>query len=476
MLSGWSLIRKPVMSRPARHWSSARQPAVFRILLDRQSTFALPAVKFPAGGPLWKAEIGESSAPSLATISPDVEKQIKVTQLQPGMYVHKLKGSWMGRLLWQSEFLIANRKEIQIIVNSGVQTVWIDTEKGIDVPEVPETPPAAPAPVVAPPAAPAPQAAKLAFDQEIKHAARLRTKAKQAVGAMFTEARMGKALDADKAQELVGEIAASVERNPAALISLARLKTKDDYTYMHSVAVCGLMVSLARELGLDQQQTRAAGVAGLLHDIGKMAIPLKILNKPGKLTDEEYTLVKTHPAEGHKLLLEGNGVSEVALDVCLHHHERIDGKGYPERLKGDEISLFAKMGAVCDVYDAITSNRPYKNGWDPAESLRKMAGWSQGDYEAHVFQAFVKCIGIYPTGSLLLLESGRLCVVVEQGEHSLLQPRVKVFFSTKSDTHIKPELIDLSQRSCGDAIVGPQSADKWGLKNLDELWAGDALR
>lgn len=400
-----------------------------------------------------------------------MDKQIKISQLRPGMYVHKLQGSWMNRLLWQSEFLIADQQEIRQIADSGVQTVWIDTEKGLDVPEIPSVTPAS---AGAPVAATAPAVRKLAFDEEIKHAARLRARAKRAVGAMFTEARMGKALDAGKAQELVGEIAASVERNPAALISLARLKTRDDYTYMHSIAVCGLMVSLARELGLDELQTRAAGVAGLLHDIGKMAIPLKILNKPGKLTDEEYTLVKTHPAEGHKLLLEGNGVGEAALDVCLHHHERIDGKGYPEGLKGDEISLFAKMGAVCDVYDAITSNRPYKNGWDPAESLRKMAGWSGGDYEERVFQAFVKCIGIYPTGSLLLLESGRLCVVVEQGESSLLQPRVKAFFSTRSNTHIKPELIDLSRRSCGDAIVGPQSADKWGLKNLDELWAGDA--
>lgn len=400
-----------------------------------------------------------------------VEKQIKVSQLRPGMYVCKLSGSWLNRLLWQSEFLIADPKEIRLIADSGAQTVWINTEKGLDVAQAP---PAVDMPPAAPPKPPSPPTRKLTFDAELKEAAKLRTKARREVGAMFAEARMGKALDTGKAQGLVHEIATSVERNPAALISLARLKTKDDYTFMHSVAVCGLMVSLAHELGLDESQTRAAGEAGLLHDIGKMMIPLEILNKPGKLTDEEFTRVKTHPAEGHKLLRQADGVGEAALDVCLHHHERIDGKGYPDGLAGDAISLFAKMGAVCDVYDAVTSNRPYKNGWDPAESLRKMAGWSAGDYEEKVFQAFVKCIGIYPTGSLLLLESKRLCVVVEQGEASLLQPRVKVFFSTKTNTHIKPELIDLSRKSCGDAIVGPQSAAQWGLKNLDALWAGDA--
>ena len=169
---------------------------------------------------------------------------------------------------------------------------------------------------------------------------------------------MGKAIEAEAAAPLVEEISNSVMRNPGALISLARLKTADDYTFMHSVAVCALMIALARQLGLDEQQTRDAGMAGLLHDLGKAMIPMEILNKPGKLTDEEFALVKTHPEEGHKLLLAGIGISEMTRDVCLHHHEKVDGSGYPKRLNSETMSLFAKMGAVCDVYDAVTSNRP----------------------------------------------------------------------------------------------------------------------
>jgi HD-GYP domain-containing protein (c-di-GMP phosphodiesterase class II) len=293
---------------------------------------------------------------------------------------------------------------------------------------------------------------------------------------MFQEARMGKAIDTKHALPIVEEISSSVMRNPGALIGLARLKNKDDYTYMQSVAVCALMVALARQLKLDDAQIREAGMAGLLHDIGKMMIPSAILNKPGKLTDSEFLSVKSHPEEGHKLLLEGSGVSEVALDVCLHHHEKMAGNGYPHRLKGEEISLFARMGAVCDVYDAITSDRPYKNGWDPSESIRKMAEWSGSHFDPAIFQAFVKSIGIYPVGTLVKLESGRLAVVIEQGDKSLLAPKVKVFFSTKSTSYIPPQILDLAGPGLQDKIVGREDAAKWGLKNVNAMWLGDAAK
>jgi HD-GYP domain-containing protein (c-di-GMP phosphodiesterase class II) len=287
---------------------------------------------------------------------------------------------------------------------------------------------------------------------------------------MFQEVRMGKAISAEAAGELVDEISSSVMRNPGALISLARLKTADDYTYMHSVAVCALMVALSRQLSLDEKQTRDAGMAGLLHDLGKALMPMEILNKPGKLTEEEFRIIKSHPVEGHRLLVEGGGAGEVSLDVCLYHHEKVDGSGYPKGLKGDEISLYAKMGAICDVYDAITSNRPYKDGWDPAESIRKMTEWSKGHFDERVFQAFVKSIGIYPTGSLVKLASGRLGVVIEQSQKSLLAPQVKVFFSTKSKAYILPEIIDLSKQGA-EKIVGREDAATWGLTDINRFWA-----
>jgi HD-GYP domain-containing protein (c-di-GMP phosphodiesterase class II) len=307
--------------------------------------------------------------------------------------------------------------------------------------------------------------------EEVARAARICARSKQAVVSMFQEVRMGRAVSPELAGALVEEISNSVERNPGALISLARLKSADDYTYMHSVAVCALMVALSRQLGLDAATTRELGLAGLLHDLGKALVPTEVLNKPGKLTDEEFAIIKLHPVEGHRLLVEGAAVGEIPLNVVLHHHEKTDGTGYPDHLKDEQISLYAKMGAVCDVYDAVTSNRPYKAGWDPAESIRRMAEWCKGHFDERIFQAFVKCIGIYPIGSLVKLESGRLGVVMEQSGHSLLTPRVKVFFSTKSMAQIPPEIIDLSHPAARDKVVGREEAAKWGLTNIERLWA-----
>jgi putative nucleotidyltransferase with HDIG domain len=317
---------------------------------------------------------------------------------------------------------------------------------------------------------------KVTAQAEFKRAARICQQSRQAVVTMFQEARMGKAVDAANAQKLVAEISDSVSRNASALISLARLKSVDDYTYMHSVAVCAMMIALARQLGLDEAQVKLCGMAGLLHDLGKAVMPMEVLNKPGKLSEQEFAIIKNHPVEGHKMLLAAGNVDPLVLDVCLHHHEKIDSSGYPDQLKDADISLFAKMGAVCDVYDAITSNRPYKSGWDPAESLRKMAEWADGHFDAQVFQAFVRSLGIYPIGSLVQLTSGRIAVVIEQSGKSLTTPWVKVFYSTRAGLRITPEVIDLSASGVTDKIAHREDPQKWNFPDLHELWSdGSAI-
>ena len=383
----------------------------------------------------------------------------------------------MEHPFWRTGFVLVDPKDIATILGSSIKEVWIDASKGLDVPQGQS------AISEAESEAQVDAQLQLAGEEkrelspasigiEIERAAKICFQSKQAVISMFEEARMGKAVDTGGARQLVEEISDSVARNPGALISLARLKTVDDYTYMHSVAVCAMMVGLAKQLGFDEAQTRLAGMAGLMHDLGKALMPMEVLNKPGKLTEAEFNIIKTHPAEGHRMLLAGRDVSPVVLDVCLHHHEKTDGSGYPKGLKADQISLFAKMGAVCDVYDAITSNRPYKSGWDPAESLRRMAEWANGHFDGKVFQAFVKSLGIYPVGSLVKLTSGRLGVVVEQTGKSLTTPSVKVFFSTKSNMRIVPEVIDLSQPGGVEKIVSREDPAKWKFSDLNELWSG----
>lgn len=393
-------------------------------------------------------------------------KKIPTQQVKLGMFIQALDGPWLSHPFWKTKFLLNDPADLVALQRSQVAAVWIDGSKGLDL---------AGAPAVAPPAAAPGVAAVSAVVKperqpagaEVERAAALVNRSRQQVMSLFGEARLGKAVDAEQCLPLVEEVANSVARNPSALISLARLKTKDDYTYLHSVAVCALMVSLSRQLGLDEAQTREAGLAGLLHDVGKMMMPTEVLNKPGQLTDDEFAVMRSHPMRGYEALKEGNAVPEAALEVCLHHHEKMDGSGYPHKQAGEQISLLSRMGAVCDVYDAITSNRPYKNAWDAAGSLQRMAQW-QGHFDPRVFQAFVKCVGIYPVGTLVKLHSGRLAVVVDQHPTNLVAPTVKIFFSTKSQMPIPVELLDLANSN--DRIVGRESAADWGFKNLDDFW------
>jgi putative nucleotidyltransferase with HDIG domain len=405
-------------------------------------------------------------------------KKIPVSEVRLGMHLHALEGAWIDHPFWKTKFIIDDSADLQRLQGSGVRECWIDTARGLDVAvRTSDAAPARPAssraaaPAPATPA-PSPEPTRSMAD-ELHEAAAICNRGRDAVLAMFNEVRLGQALDAERCLPLVQEISRSVMRNPGALVSLARLKTRDDYSYMHSVAVCALMVALARQLGMDDEACRQAGFAGLLHDMGKALMPLDVLNKPGRLTEDEFTLMRTHPQRGHDMLAEGGGASEAVLDVCLHHHERIDGKGYPHGLAAERISQLARMGAICDVYDAITSNRPYKGGWDPAESIARMASW-EGHFDPVLFQAFVRSLGIYPTGSLVRLQSQHVAVVVEQNTASLVAPQVRIFYSLRSQMPVSPRLLDLSRPGCNDRIVGRESADAWQAVNLDELWAGDA--
>jgi len=408
-------------------------------------------------------------------LSKVVLKKIDVEQLRLGMFLKELCGSWMDHPFWNTKFLIEDPADLARIYDSAIRQVWIDTSKGTDVEggegqSEEEANARNEATLIVATTMPDVPASEISAAQELQRARRICATAKKAVVLMFQEARMGKSIDTAALALLVEEISSSVMRHPGALVSLARLKTRDDYTYMHSVAVCGLMVSLAKRLGLDEATTREAGLAGLVHDLGKAMIPLKVLNKPAKLTEEEFKVVRHHPSAGYQMLLEGGGVGPIALDVVLHHHEKVDGSGYPHRLKDEQISLFAKMGAVCDVYDAITSNRPYKTGWDPSEALRKMTEWAPGHFDMKVFQAFVKSVGIYPLGSLVRLESGVLAVVTETRADALLTPVVKTFYCTRRRERMHPKLVDLSKAAARDKIASWESREKWPFKDLDELW------
>lgn len=406
-------------------------------------------------------------------------KRISVDHLRLGMHLHELCGSWMDHPFWRTKFVLRDPADLVRIRDSGISEVWINTAKGLDVEggvsqeqaalEVERELVVALQAPLAPPGLAEPPA-----HAAVPSATTICNLARDKVQSLFTEARMGKAIDVDGCAPLVEAIIGSVESDPGALLSLVRLKSKDEYTYLHSVAVCTLMVALARTLKLPDAEVRKLGLAGMLHDMGKARIPLAVLNKPGRLTDGEFALMRRHPQWGHDLLIEGQVDCPVTLDVCLHHHEKTDGSGYPAALSGNNISLHARMGAICDVYDAVTSARAYKQAWDPGEAIRQMAQW-KGHFDPVLFQAFVKTVGIYPVGTLIKLQSGRLAVVIEQGSKSLLTPRVKVFFSTRSMLPITPELVDLGHPACQDKLLGVEAPEAWNFKNLESLWIDDVL-
>ena len=399
-------------------------------------------------------------------------KKVAVNQLTVGMFVHGFDESWLKHPFWRSKFLIKEPATLREVQASGITHCLIDVSKGQDL----QPAGVATAPVAAAPSAPVEKPAKperVPMAQELQEAARLRQRSAQTMKRLFAEVRLGNAIEPSECAALVDDVVESIDRHPDALLSLARLKSADEYTYMHSVAVCALMVSLGRQLGLNDDQCREAGMAGMLHDLGKAAMPQDVLNKPGKLTPEEFDIIKTHPRRGFEMLIEGAKVSDGVKDVCLHHHERYDGTGYPDKLAGENISLLARMGAVCDVYDAVTSDRPYKAGWDPAYALAQMATW-KGHFDTTVFQTFVRSVGIYPTGSLVRMRSGRLAVVIEQNAAALTKPRVKIFFSTKAGLPLERHVLDLAAANVTDHIESRENPENWNFPYLNELWDGDS--
>lgn len=392
------------------------------------------------------------------------------------MYIVRMEGSWFRHPFWRGRFLLDNPEDLTRLLDSDVPGLIIDETRGVGLPEPAATAPAS-VPVSAPvrpkpapsrlPQLPRTQDREKSYAEEKAEAAKLVTKSKKVMRHVFDSARLGKAVRCADVVGVVDDISASIRRNPLALLNVSRLKSKDEYTYLHSVAVCALMVALARQLKVHEFEIRELGLAGLLHDVGKMSVPSPILNKPGGLSDEEFAIVQSHPEKGFQLLQESEDIPDVALDVCRHHHEKIDGTGYPHRLKGDEISLAARMGAICDVYDALTSNRAYKDAWTPLDAISAMDSWD-GQFDRDILFKFMQCVGVYPVGTLVRLRSNRLALTLDNGRRAS-RPRVRAFYSTVDREFIKPVDLEIADSFTADQIVEREDPALWGLPNLPDL-------
>lgn len=389
---------------------------------------------------------------------------IRIEQLTPGMFIHDLNCDWIDHDFVRSQFAVKDAATVQRVRQTGVREIYIDTRLGHDLPEAPSAEEAqrevdATLDRIAS-ASPAPQE-HTTLAAELTRARQLRGEAQQIVRNMMGDIRLGKQIELEKVEPLVENIVSSIFRKADALLPLLHLKDHDDYTFLHSVSVCALLTSFARTLDLPKEVIKEISIGALLHDVGKAKVPDSILNKPAKLTDAEFDKMKSHVVQSKIILMNTPGISQIALDVAAQHHERFDGTGYPNKLKGEQISLYGQMGAIVDVYDAITSNRVYHKGMPPTQALKKLLEWSKYHFDPKLVHAFIRSVGIYPSGSLVRLQSGRLAVVQEQCADNLLHPRVLAMYDALRRSYLIPELVDL--HASNDCILEHEDFDKWGI-------------
>jgi HD-GYP domain-containing protein (c-di-GMP phosphodiesterase class II) len=393
-------------------------------------------------------------------------KKINVKQLKPGMYIHDINCGWIRHPFLKNSIRIKDDTTIGKIFEYGIREVYIDTDKGPD----------ADGDLTKQQVAPGLQMEldniadskyspdrSIPLEREIVRAREIRKEAKETVRDIMGEVRFGRPIKTEKVEKVVDKMVDSIFCNQDALITLGRIKRADEYTYMHSMSVCVLMISFGKYLGFNARQLKEIGIGAMLHDVGKMKVPEEILNNKGSLNDQEYELMKKHVEYSHLLLEETQGIAELSLTIACQHHERLDGKGYPNCLKGDDISIYGQAAAIADVYDAMTSKRCYQPRFEPTEVLKKLYEWDKL-YNKDLVQQFIRCVGIYPVGSLVRLESGLLGIILHQGKENLLQPGVRIVYDTGKSKYIMPTYdIDLS-KDVEDRISGYELPDKWSIK------------
>jgi HD-GYP domain-containing protein (c-di-GMP phosphodiesterase class II) len=391
-------------------------------------------------------------------------KQIRTDQLKPGMFIHDLNCGWLDHPFISSTFHVRDQATAEKIVELGIRELYIDTLKGADVREArPQTEVNADLERRLKEIAEKPIAKPVAADlmDEAVRARRLHGEANKVVRQVLDDIRFGQKIRIENVDPVIESMVESVFRNQNALLPLARLKSLDDYTFQHSVGVSALLIAFGRAMKLPRESIREIALGGLLHDMGKARIPDSILNKPAKLTDDEFARMQSHVTESLSLLEDVPGIGVATRQVIAEHHERFDGTGYPYKRAGEGISLYGQMAAIVDVYDAITSEKVYNRGMAPTQALKKLLEWSNHHFDPQLVQGFIRAIGIYPTGSLVRLDSNRMGVVIEQHEDRLLEPVVRLFYHAGQQHYIPPEIVDLSKVQ--DRIASFESYEKWKI-------------
>jgi len=383
-------------------------------------------------------------------------KRIPVSALKVGMYITDLNNDWIPHNSQRRRGVIKRDETIEKIRKMGVQFVYIDVEKGKDSQDS-ETA----AEVDSRNEAELQNAGELKpgikprvpLSEEMVNALGIHTEAQDLVNSFMHSAKLGTPVDVAPIHKLADELQSSVTRNANALSCLGRIREKDNYLLEHSVNLSVLMTVFGQYRKLSADVMHQIVMGALLHDLGKILTPDEVLHKPGRLSPQEYEVMKLHARHSRDILAATEGIGELTVITAAQHHERMDGSGYPEGLKGDEISVYGRMVAIADVYDAITADRVYHKGMTPSQGLKKLLEWSGDHLDPALVRQFIRCLGLYPVGSLVLLDSGRLGVVVEINEEDQRLPVVRVMYHTKFRMPITVTTIDLSKAGNQDRIL-----------------------
>lgn len=284
---------------------------------------------------------------------------------------------------------------------------------------------------------------------------------------LFADALSGSNLNLSPVVEITNKSIDAIFNDPDSLACMLNIRQKDEYLLEHSVAVSIYITLFARYLGLARNVIEQLSMGAFLHDIGKIKIPDSILHKPGKLTDDEFTIMKTHANHSINIIKATPGISALSLEVAALHHEKLNGEGYPFQVKGDDISQYGRMIAICDIFDALTATRVYKKGFNHGKAfaiLRELA--KQGHLDSSLVDHFIKCVGVFPVGSLVQLKSNKLALVKARNDKDPINPQVHSFYSVKLNQFLNKEEIDLA--SSEDAILKGVKAEEFDL-NMNQI-------
>ena len=441
--------------------------------------------------------MGEPKIPPRGKASVESPKEplikIRIADLKVGMFVVNLDRPWLEHPFLTGKKLITSEKQIAKLREYGIGHLYIDPGKGLDVSPAPVAP-AADRPSQLTPAEKEQQEAKtfwepiaadiegkrlpppkeVPFSQEIEAARNVQRETHLLIRGIMQDARMGKNIESEGVKLVVNHMIDSIFRNRDALSSLTRIKGYDEYTFIHSINVCILCLTMGRHMNFSREQLETFGTGALLHDVGKMKVPHEILNKPGKVTDEERLEINKHPLYSLEILEKSSGIPDESKQIALQHHERCNGQGYPYGLKGEEIFRFSQIAAIADVYDAMTTDRVYKKAAPPHVAIKEIYRDARKDFNTAMVERFVQCVGIYPVGTLVLLDTDEVGIVAAINPEKLLRPHVLLLFQNSVIRYPEPILVNLTEKQENSerfkkTIVMALDHQQWNIRVDDYL-------